>query len=150
MADIGNGNYRLDAVPQGPQATDDTQRLVLHSASTILSNRTVTGTDTGTAGSELLESLELFQQPPEAVDLVDNLVGTQRVPPGCGVDRDHRFSEPPLGVSRQADHRKIGPDLQNGIDVGAIELRQDSPSETPAPRQSRSMMGTADKRRVRP
>ncbi|MCB1625171.1 MAG: type IV pilin protein [Pseudomonadales bacterium] len=47
MADIGNGNYRLDAVPQGPQATDDTQCATFGIDN--LGNRTVTGTDTGTA-----------------------------------------------------------------------------------------------------
>ena len=47
MANIGGGNYRLDAVPQGPQAADDT--LCATFGVDNLGNLTVTGTGSGTA-----------------------------------------------------------------------------------------------------
>ena len=60
---------------------------------------------------------------PKPVHLVRDAVGAQRVPIGRGVDRDDRLAEPQLGGGREPHHRQIGADLDDGVDVVAVELR---------------------------
>jgi prepilin-type N-terminal cleavage/methylation domain-containing protein len=65
---------------------------------------------------------EVGQQPAEALDLVLDPVGAQRVPVGRGVDRDDRLAEPHLRHRRELHHREVGADLHDRVDVVAVEL----------------------------
>ena len=55
----------------------------------------LTGIEINETGSEIRErqgGLEALQKPAAAEDLVGNTLGTQCVPDGCDVDRDHGLS----------------------------------------------------------
>ena len=74
-------------------------------------------------GPELLTAIRLviLQKRTETSNPIFDPVRTQRIPVGCGVDRQYRFSEPELGYWRQVGEGEVSTDLQNCLDLRVVE-----------------------------
>src|SRR5258706_12658501 len=71
-----------------------------------------------------MPGLHLSEQAPQAFLSVGDAARPKGVPVGGGVDRDDWLSEPGFSLGGELDHRQVGADLNDGVDIVPVELEQ--------------------------